>query len=175
VLVRSYADHATALGAHDGAALDRVAAEFETIGMFLSAAEAVAEASCAYQQAGRADSARRATAHAAVLAARCDGAATPALATLRPESDPTEMGNRQARRSRSDQRTDREPAGSVHPHRPQPPAPGLHETGRTSPRRAWRCRPTTQAAHLSIDAQSAAKLSISIPSNRHNGGHTVMA
>jgi ATP/maltotriose-dependent transcriptional regulator MalT len=83
VLVRSYAAHATALRAHDGATLDQVSGEFETIGMYLHAAEAVAEASRAHRQAGRADSARRAAAHAGALAARCDGPATPALAALR--------------------------------------------------------------------------------------------
>jgi DNA-binding NarL/FixJ family response regulator len=86
VLVRSYAAHATALRDHDGAALDHVSAQFETIAMFLHAAEAAAEASRAHQQTGRADSARRAAARAAALAARCDAAATPALAALRAPS-----------------------------------------------------------------------------------------
>lgn len=77
-LVERYAAHAAAAAAHDSAALDAAAASFEQLGAELLAAEAFAQAARAYQRAGKADSARRATAHATVLLSRCDGVRTPA-------------------------------------------------------------------------------------------------
>ncbi|HZM81158.1 MAG TPA: helix-turn-helix transcriptional regulator [Candidatus Limnocylindrales bacterium] len=79
VIVHCNAEHTTALASHDSTTLERVSQEFETIGARLLAAETAAEASHAYWQAGRADSARRQAARAAQLAAQCDNPATPAL------------------------------------------------------------------------------------------------
>ena len=81
VLVKAQAAHAVAVAAGDGAALDVVAAEFERIGVLLSAADAAAQAATAHE---RADD-RRATVESAAtanrLAAFCGGARTPALRT----------------------------------------------------------------------------------------------
>jgi DNA-binding NarL/FixJ family response regulator len=82
VLIGCYAAHAAALAQQDAAGLERVSAQMEAIGALLLAAEAAAEAGCAFGRAGRADSARRTATRAAALAAQCDGAATPALQAL---------------------------------------------------------------------------------------------
>ncbi|TMR12902.1 hypothetical protein ETD86_31685 [Nonomuraea turkmeniaca] len=78
--VRLAAAHARARG--DGAALLAVAENFEELGFLLHAAEAAAQASQAFEAAGRTASARAANARAWALAARCEGARTPALARL---------------------------------------------------------------------------------------------
>jgi DNA-binding CsgD family transcriptional regulator len=88
-----YAEHATALVAQDGAALDEVASVFASIGVNLLAAEAAAEAAHAHRAAGRDSSTLAATRKATSLAAACEGAHTPALDQLTrpPELTPREQ------------------------------------------------------------------------------------
>ncbi|MFI6322989.1 LuxR C-terminal-related transcriptional regulator [Nonomuraea sp. NPDC050556] len=74
------AAHAAAWG--DGAALLTASQRFEELGFALHAAEAAAQASRAFESAGRTASARSAGARAWTLAARCAGARTPALSRL---------------------------------------------------------------------------------------------
>ena len=81
-LAAAYAAHADAIARNDGAALDRVAGEFEAIGALLLAAETAAESSVAHHHAGRESSSRHAAAVSRRLAAACEGAQTPALAAL---------------------------------------------------------------------------------------------
>jgi DNA-binding NarL/FixJ family response regulator len=78
-LTRARAAHATALVAHDARGLERVAQEFETMGADLYAAEAQAAAAVDHRRAGRPRDATAAARRATVLAARCEGARTPAL------------------------------------------------------------------------------------------------
>jgi DNA-binding CsgD family transcriptional regulator len=75
------ATSAAALAAEDGAALDRVAAAFEDLGALLLAAEAAAAAAHAHRAAGRDGKANASQERAAALAAACQGARTPALAS----------------------------------------------------------------------------------------------
>jgi DNA-binding CsgD family transcriptional regulator len=75
------ATSAIALAADDGAALDRVAAAFEDLGGLLLAAEAAAAAARAHRAAGRDARASASRERAAALAAACQGARTPALAS----------------------------------------------------------------------------------------------
>jgi hypothetical protein len=70
VLIGCYAAHAAALAQRDAVGLERVSVQLEAIGALLLAAEAAAEASRAFERAGRADSARRTTTRAAALAAQ---------------------------------------------------------------------------------------------------------
>jgi ATP/maltotriose-dependent transcriptional regulator MalT len=74
-----FAEHARAVIADSGGALDAVATQLEQLGALLMAAEAAAQASAAYARAGRTSAAARATARAGVLAAACEGARTPIL------------------------------------------------------------------------------------------------
>jgi DNA-binding CsgD family transcriptional regulator len=76
------ADHAQALAGHDAAALEAVAARFETIGADLCGAEAAAQAGVAWRQAGDSRRATAAERRAATLAGRCEGAVTPALSAV---------------------------------------------------------------------------------------------
>jgi DNA-binding CsgD family transcriptional regulator len=69
----------TYLQANDPAALDYVAGQFEAQGLVLYAAEAAATAGLAYQLRGQRQLAVAADRRASVLAARCEGAVTPAL------------------------------------------------------------------------------------------------
>jgi ATP/maltotriose-dependent transcriptional regulator MalT len=85
-LAAAYADHAAARMANDGAALDEVATSFEAIGALLLATEAFAEASAAHRDQGSTASSARSAAKASLLAERCEGAATPALADAGPAS-----------------------------------------------------------------------------------------
>ena len=88
-LIEVHAQHAQAVAADDGVALDAAAAEYERLGALLSAADAAAQAASAHERSeGRsADSAgmrsRRAFLESAAaanrLAAACGGAATPTL------------------------------------------------------------------------------------------------
>ena len=88
-LIEVHAQHAQAVAADDGVALDAAAAEYERLGALLSAADAAAQAASAHERAeGRgADSAgirsRRAFLESAAtanrLAAACGGAVTPTL------------------------------------------------------------------------------------------------
>jgi DNA-binding SARP family transcriptional activator len=81
-LIPTFAAHARAVVDQDGAALDDVAAAFGEMGAMLLAAEAATEAAACHRHAGlpgrAGDSLRRARA----LAAQCEGAVTPTLATL---------------------------------------------------------------------------------------------
>ncbi|MBD0322246.1 MAG: helix-turn-helix transcriptional regulator, partial [Aldersonia sp.] len=78
-LVVMQARHATALAAEDAAALDASAAEFESIGALLSAADAAAQASNAHGAVQDRSAMLGTAATASRLAARCGGAVTPAL------------------------------------------------------------------------------------------------
>ncbi|HZD72077.1 MAG TPA: AAA family ATPase [Actinomycetes bacterium] len=80
-LVPVLATSAAAMAAGDGAALDRVAAAFEDLGALLLAAEAAAAAARAHRAAGRDAKANASQERAATLAAACQGARTPALAS----------------------------------------------------------------------------------------------
>jgi DNA-binding CsgD family transcriptional regulator len=79
-----YTAHAAALVAADGAGLDAVAAAFAELGYTLLAAEAATQATTSHRSAGYRTRASASAARARALAARCDGAHTPALATLGP-------------------------------------------------------------------------------------------
>jgi DNA-binding CsgD family transcriptional regulator len=84
--------HAEAAADMNGAILSRVSEGFERLGFVLLAAEAAAQASTAYERAGRTSSARAATARAWILASACEGAMTPALARLNaPNLTPREL------------------------------------------------------------------------------------
>ncbi|MFF0492653.1 LuxR C-terminal-related transcriptional regulator [Nocardia sp. NPDC004068] len=74
-----YARHAAAVGNTDPGALAAVSAEFEGVGLLLSAADAAAQAVPIHDRAGRRRLSAEAAARALQLAARCDGAATPAI------------------------------------------------------------------------------------------------
>lgn len=78
-LMSAFVDHARALAAKDAAALDAVAALFESFGANLLAAEAAAEASAFHQKEGKDAAARRSSAVSTRLAATCPSARTPAL------------------------------------------------------------------------------------------------
>lgn len=73
------AAQARALADGDGPGLERAAARFVRLGMDLFAAEAYAQAGQTHERNGKA---RRAALRAAELAARCQGARTPALALI---------------------------------------------------------------------------------------------
>lgn len=73
------ADHAEALRAGDGRALEDVAERFVLRGLDLHAAEAAAHATAAHRAAGSADGVRRAGARVSGLRARFDPLTTPAL------------------------------------------------------------------------------------------------
>jgi ATP/maltotriose-dependent transcriptional regulator MalT len=79
-LVGVFADHAAALAAGDGGAIESAAAGFERLGCDLLAAEASAEAAAAHRAAGATAPAAAASTRAKALAGRCEGAFTPALA-----------------------------------------------------------------------------------------------
>ncbi len=78
-LVQIQARHAVALASHDGPGLDTAAAEFEEIGVLLSAADSAAQAASAHERAGDRRRLLESAATANRLAAACGGAATPAL------------------------------------------------------------------------------------------------
>ncbi|MFV8163457.1 LuxR C-terminal-related transcriptional regulator [Mycobacterium sp. 134] len=75
--------YAHALTADDAAALDAVSVEFEQMGDALAAADAAAQAAASHRVTGRRGSALTASARACLLAERCGGAVSPALATAR--------------------------------------------------------------------------------------------
>ncbi|MGW5385345.1 LuxR C-terminal-related transcriptional regulator [Nocardia sp. NPDC003963] len=75
----SYARHAAALAHADPSALAAVSREFESAGLLLSAADAVAQTVPIYDHAGQRRPSARAAARATALAAQCGGATTPAL------------------------------------------------------------------------------------------------
>ncbi|MCD0452991.1 LuxR C-terminal-related transcriptional regulator [Actinocorallia sp. API 0066] len=76
------AGHAAGAAAGDAIALERTARGFQNAGLVLYAAEAEAHAAAAYERAGSARAARAARARGWRLAARCQGARTPALVGL---------------------------------------------------------------------------------------------
>ncbi|MFD4351099.1 LuxR C-terminal-related transcriptional regulator [Nocardia sp. NPDC058518] len=80
-----YARHAAALAAADPCALAAVSREFESAGLLLSAADAAAQTVPIYDHAGQRRPSAQAAARTMALAARCDGAGTPAItAAARP-------------------------------------------------------------------------------------------
>ena len=88
-LASTFAAHARALVGRDGMALDTVAGAFAEMGSMLLAAEAATEAVACHRHAGLRAGAAASAARARALAARCEGARTPALATLEmSDSDP---------------------------------------------------------------------------------------
>ena len=76
------AAHAAALAADDGAALHAASVQLEEMGALLLAADAAAQAATAHTRQDRRGSAQAATTCAHRLAQACEGARTPALATL---------------------------------------------------------------------------------------------
>ncbi|SFP54073.1 regulatory protein, luxR family [Geodermatophilus dictyosporus] len=89
--------HARAVCENDGDALEEVARGLAGLGLGLLAAEAAAHAAGAHRAQGRTAGATRATATARVLAGRCEGARTPALAGLAEPSALTRRENEIAR------------------------------------------------------------------------------
>lgn len=88
-LERSYGEHAAALATRDGDGLDRVAARFAGLGMFLLAAEAAAQAARTHHDAGEPGRAAASAGRARTWAAGCQDARTPALASLRGSAELT--------------------------------------------------------------------------------------
>ncbi|MGH3974653.1 MAG: helix-turn-helix transcriptional regulator, partial [Pseudonocardiaceae bacterium] len=76
------AAHAAALATDDGAALHAASVQLEQMGALLLAADAAAQAAAAHTRQGRRGSAQAAATRAHRLAQACEGARTPALATL---------------------------------------------------------------------------------------------
>jgi DNA-binding CsgD family transcriptional regulator len=74
------ARYAHALADEDGAALDAVSSDFESMGDALAAADAAAHAATCYRRAARRGSALTSSARARLLAKRCGDAVSPALA-----------------------------------------------------------------------------------------------
>jgi DNA-binding CsgD family transcriptional regulator len=74
-----YARHAAAVAAADPRELDAVSEAFEQAGLNLSAADAAAQAVPLHDRAGQRRRSTESAAHALHLAARCGGAATPAI------------------------------------------------------------------------------------------------
>ena len=81
-LMAAYAVHARASADNDPDALAQATRTFESIGAWLSAAEASAAAGQAWLREGKRQSATAAQSRAATLAEQCEGARTPALSTL---------------------------------------------------------------------------------------------
>ena len=82
ILVRARAEHVLALARGDAAGLERAAAAFDAMGAHLLAAEAAADAAVASFRDGDPRRARAAAHRAGNLAARCEGATTPALRAI---------------------------------------------------------------------------------------------
>lgn len=78
-IVGAQARHAAAVAVADGTALDAASAEFERIGLLLSAADAAAQAATAHDRAGTRRAAIASAAAADRLAALCGGARTVAI------------------------------------------------------------------------------------------------
>ncbi|MBB5914161.1 DNA-binding CsgD family transcriptional regulator/tetratricopeptide (TPR) repeat protein [Nocardia transvalensis] len=78
-LVQTQARHAVAVASNDGPGLDAAAAEFESFGSLLSAADAAAQAATAHERSGDRRRLLESAATANRLAAVCGGASTPAL------------------------------------------------------------------------------------------------
>ncbi len=82
LLIPVFAAHADSLARGDPAGLEECSNRFEDLGADLYAAEAAAEASRVHRREGRRGSALAVAARARALAARCEGAQTPALAHM---------------------------------------------------------------------------------------------
>lgn len=80
--VRLLADHAAALANSDAPRLELASARFQELDALLEAAEAATQASTAHRRQGAAAHAAATGIRARDLAARCEGARTPALADL---------------------------------------------------------------------------------------------
>ncbi|WP_433734034.1 LuxR C-terminal-related transcriptional regulator [Nocardia sp. CA-129566] len=80
-VVAIYARHAAAFEHSDTHALCTVSVEFENAGLLLAAADAAAQAVPIHDRAGQRRLSAQAAARSLDLAARCDGATTPALAS----------------------------------------------------------------------------------------------
>ncbi|WP_040700857.1 helix-turn-helix transcriptional regulator [Nocardia vinacea] len=80
-VVAIYARHAAAFESSDTQALSAVSVEFESAGLLLAAADAAAQAVPIHDHAGQRRLSAQAAARALDLAARCDGATTPAIAS----------------------------------------------------------------------------------------------
>jgi DNA-binding CsgD family transcriptional regulator len=83
-LAPARAAHAAALGAGDPVGLEEASAAFEELGAILLAAEAAADAAVAWRRQGEPRRAARTDRRSSTLAARCEGARTPSLATAAP-------------------------------------------------------------------------------------------
>jgi DNA-binding CsgD family transcriptional regulator len=83
-LLPLFAAHGRALRMRRGDALAAVSLRFEALGAMLCAAEAAARAAVRYRRAGRVREALAQERRTSQLARRCEGARTPALATLAP-------------------------------------------------------------------------------------------
>lgn len=81
-LIPTMARHASTFAQGDVVALEEVSRDFETMGAFLLAAEAAAEASVLHRDVGSGKAAVRVASRARGLASRCEGARTPALALI---------------------------------------------------------------------------------------------
>lgn len=79
-----HAAHAAALAAADPSALEAASEGFEAVGTLLLAAEAAADAAVAFRQAGHPRRSAALERRTVDLAARCEGARTPGLATVPP-------------------------------------------------------------------------------------------
>ncbi|WP_227979338.1 helix-turn-helix transcriptional regulator [Nocardia spumae] len=78
-LVQVQSRHAVAVASQDGPGLDKAAAEFERMGVLLSAADAAAQAASVHERRGDRRRLLESAATANRLAAACGGASTPAL------------------------------------------------------------------------------------------------
>jgi DNA-binding CsgD family transcriptional regulator/tetratricopeptide (TPR) repeat protein len=94
-LAPACAEHARALAAGDGPALDAVAATFGELGFELFAAEAQAAAAEAHAAAGQKASAHASTDRARRMAAACVGATTPLLRRLGTAGQPGDLTRRE--------------------------------------------------------------------------------
>ncbi|MDX3853418.1 LuxR C-terminal-related transcriptional regulator [Streptomyces sp. AK02-01A] len=78
-----YAEHANALAARDASAVEQVCSAFDSLGMYLHAAEAAAHAARLWSRNANTDQARRAADHCHQLARHCEGVMTPAILACR--------------------------------------------------------------------------------------------
>jgi DNA-binding CsgD family transcriptional regulator len=81
-MMAARADHAAALDAGDAPALVGVSAAFESMGAWLLAAEAAADAAVSLRRQGDGRRATGCALRAATLARQCEGASTPALRAI---------------------------------------------------------------------------------------------
>lgn len=89
------ADHAAAVVADDGGALDDVSQRFEDLGALLWAAESAAQAAAAHRRRGATRRSTASDARSDALARQCEGAATPALSTAAPRERPGALTRRE--------------------------------------------------------------------------------